>query len=158
MQNKFKQDIINTLLFARRDWDRLLAEVDEVTMAQPGVCGDWSIKDLIPHVTWYEKEMVDLLNTCKLEGSQLWELDTDARNETIYRENQFRSLDDVKDKSLRVFAHLLTALENINPQALLDPQLIEGMPSDWTLMEVLAENTWGHYEVHAGHIKEFMKR
>jgi len=158
MKQKIKQDIINTLLFARRDWDALLAQVDEVKMQQPGACGKWSGKDLIAHVTWYEKEMEELFRTKRLDGSPLWELDTDQRNEAIFRESQFRSMDDVQQDSLRVFAHLLTALEGLEPQDFLDPTRIEGMPEDWQPLEILAENTWSHYINHAKHIGELLEK
>jgi len=156
MRRKILQDVINTLLYARRDWDKLLAQVDEARMGQPGVCGKWSVKDIIAHVTWFEREMEELFRTRKMAGSPLWELETDERNERIYQENQFRSLDDVKQESLRTFAHLLTALENLDPADLLEPERIDGMPPDWDPIELLAENTWGHYEVHARHIRDFL--
>lgn len=158
MKHKIKQDVLTTLLFARRDWDALLDKVDEIRMQQPGVCGKWSLKDIIAHVTWYEKEMVELFSTLSISGSPLWELETDQRNEKIFQENQFRSLDEVRQESLKVFAQLLTALEQVEPAALLDPQEIAGMPEDWEPLEILASNTWGHYEVHSRHIRDFLNR
>lgn len=158
MGQKLKQDVITTLLYARRDWDNLLQKVDEARMLQPGVCGKWSVKDLIAHVTWFEREMEELFRTRILKGSPLWELETDARNERIFQENQFRSLDGVRQESLRVFAHLLTALEQADPVAFLDPRAFAGMPLDWAPLEILAENTWGHYEVHSRHIRDFLNR
>lgn len=156
MQSKIKHDVLNTLLYARRDWDRLLDQVDEVRAAQPGTCGKWSVKDIIAHVTWYEREMEELFRTRKLEGSSLWELDVHERNEAIFRENQFRTLDEVKQESLKVFAHLLTALEELDPEDLLDPTRIEGMPEDWEPIEILASNTWGHYSQHSQHIRTLL--
>lgn len=158
MKEKIRQDVLTTLLYGRRDWDALLEEVDEVRIQQPGVCGKWSIKDLIAHVTWFEAEMVELFRSCTLSGSPLWELKTDQRNERIFQDNQFRSLDDIRQESLKVFAHLLTAIEEVTPAALLDPGEISGMPADWDPLEILASNTWGHYEVHSRHIRDFLNR
>jgi len=158
MRQRIKQNIINTLLYARRDWDHLLAQVDEAIMVQSGVCGKWSVKDLIAHTTWYENEMEELFRTLKLQGSPLWELHHDERNEAIYQKNQFRSLDDVKMESLQVFAHLLTALEALDPADLLDPERIQGMPGDWQATELLASNTWSHYSTHTAHIQAFLAK
>lgn len=158
MGQKLKQHVINTLLYARRDWDNLLQGVDEARMLQPGVCGKWSIKDIIAHVTWFDREMEELFRTRILKGSPLWELETDARNERIFQENQFRSLAELRQESLRVFAHLLTALEQVDSAALLDPGAFAGMPPDWMPLEILSENTWGHYEVHSRHIRDFLNR
>lgn len=158
MNNKIKQDVLTTLLFRRRDWDALIDKVDEVKMLQPGVCGKWSIKDLIAHVTWFEKEMVALFSNLTISGSPLWELDTDQRNERIFQENMFRSLDEVRQESFKVFAQLLTAIEQVDPVALLNPQEIVGMPEDWEPLQILAANSWGHYEVHSRHIRDFLSR
>lgn len=158
MSEKIKQDIINTMLYARRDWDRLLEQVDEVKMLQPGTCGKWSVKDIIAHVTWFEREMVELFKTRKLEGSPLWELEVDKRNEEIFQHNQFRALDEVREESLRVFAHLLSAIEELEPEELVDPQRIEGMPAEWKPYEILADNTWNHYATHSRHVQAMLNR
>ena len=52
----------------------MLAEVDSERMLEPGLPGGWSLKDVIAHVNWYEQEMVVLLETQELAGSELWEL------------------------------------------------------------------------------------
>lgn len=158
MTARIQQDIIKTMLYARRDWDNLLDQVDEVKMQQPGTCGKWSVKDIIAHVTWFEREMEELFRTRKLEGSPLWELEPDKRNEEIFQQNQFRSLDDVKQESLKVFAGLLTVLEELDPRDLLDSERIEGMPEDWQPYEILADNTWNHYNAHARHIRDLLAR
>lgn len=46
-----KNELLNLLRLARAEWDALLASIDEARMREPGVEGDWSIKDLIAHVT-----------------------------------------------------------------------------------------------------------
>ena len=157
MISTLKQNVLHTLLYGRRDWDNLLAQVDELKMLQTGVCGQWSVKDIIAHVTWYEREMEELLRTRKLAGSPLWELEPAERNEKIFRDNQFRSLDEVKQESLHVFGHLLTALEAAEPKELLNPDSIEGMPADWEPLEIIGMNTWAHYDHHAQQIKSFLQ-
>jgi hypothetical protein len=43
---------------ARHDaWDALIAKIDRGRMVEPGVERDWSVKDIIAHVSTYEDWM-----------------------------------------------------------------------------------------------------
>jgi hypothetical protein len=64
----------------RAEWDRVLAEVRKEQMLEPGLPGGWSVKDVIAHVNWYEQEMVVLLETRELAGSELWGLPVTLRS------------------------------------------------------------------------------
>ncbi|WP_353893977.1 DinB family protein [Proteinivorax hydrogeniformans] len=158
MRKSVKGSVINTLLYARRDWDRLINSVDEVEIGKVGVRGEWSIKDLIAHVTWYEKEMEILIRTKKLDGSALWELSSKERDDVIYQKNKFKPLDELKKHSLKTFAYLLDALETADDADLLDPGQIEGMPKDWQPLDIIANNTWMHYTHHEKEIREFLDK
>ena len=46
------------------------------------------MKDILSHITWFEREMVDMLQTRTLKGSKLWELPQDERNRIIYEQNR----------------------------------------------------------------------
>src|SRR5262249_36572770 len=39
----------------REHWNALVAQVEPDRMEIAGVEGDWSVKDLIAHLTWYER-------------------------------------------------------------------------------------------------------
>ena len=56
-----KTTFIETLLARRAAWEALFAEVGEARMLQPGVAGEWSVKDVIAHVMWSEREMVGVM-------------------------------------------------------------------------------------------------
>src|SRR4051812_25757537 len=85
---------LEKLRAARTEWDALLQGISSAQMVELGAYGNWSVKDVVAHVTWYEREMVDLLRERRLDGSDLWLLPHTERNEAIYRENRSRSLDD----------------------------------------------------------------
>ncbi len=63
-----KATFINTLEQSRAEWEALLAQVDEERMLQPGAAGKWSVKDVIAHVTWGEREIVPIMRTHVLAG------------------------------------------------------------------------------------------
>ncbi|MFI5275949.1 MAG: hypothetical protein ACHQ1E_01655, partial [Ktedonobacterales bacterium] len=43
----------------RAQWQALLARVGPDRMEQPGVEGEWSMKELVAHLTWYERAVLD---------------------------------------------------------------------------------------------------
>ena len=53
-----KSQLLDRTRRARAEWEALLAQVDDAHMVQTGVCGDWSVKDIIAHITWHEREMI----------------------------------------------------------------------------------------------------
>jgi len=56
-----KVRLLDMIRTARAEWDGLLSQVDETRMTQPGVAGEWSVKDVIAHITWHEREMIGML-------------------------------------------------------------------------------------------------
>jgi hypothetical protein len=55
-----KAAFLATLRAKHAEWEALLAEVGEARMVQPGVAGEWSVKDIVAHVTWGEREMAGM--------------------------------------------------------------------------------------------------
>lgn len=152
-----KRLVLHNLLYARRDWDRLLAQVREIDLSKPGVCGQRSVKELIALITWYDRETEQMIRQRKLGDSPLWELPADERNEAIARKSQFEALDQIKEQSLKVFAHLLDAVETTDRQAFLDPGYYKDMPDDWQPLDLIAGNTWGHYAHCTKFLEQFLE-
>ena len=57
---------LDTLLAERAEWDRVLSQIDVARMAVPRVAGEWSVKDVVAHVTWFEREMIGVLTAYAL--------------------------------------------------------------------------------------------
>jgi hypothetical protein len=129
-------------------WEAALAAMDDTALVQPGFCDDWSAKDVVAHIAWYEREMIGLIDARALAGSEAWELSLDERNEAIYQANRERTLDEVREEAAEVHARLLEALETLLDEDLNDPARFAGMPSDWQPWEVIASDTFEHYREH----------
>lgn len=50
-----KSELIELTRRTRAEWDALLAEVGEARMDEPGVEGVWAVRDIIAHLTAYER-------------------------------------------------------------------------------------------------------
>ena len=93
-----KSQLLATMRRERAQWNALLAEVGEAQMTEPGVAGAWSVKDIIAHITWYERESFGILQARALVGSELWELSVDQRNAAIFEANHPSGLEWILDR------------------------------------------------------------
>lgn len=142
----------------RADWDNLISRVPPERMTQPGVEGDWSVKDIIAHIAWHEREMLGVLRARALVGSPLWDLPTAARNAAIYAANRNRPLAEVVADETQVFGELMDACEALTDAAVADPGLYRDMPADWVPGDLLAQNTYAHYAQHPPPIRAWLAR
>ena len=151
-----KAAFLEALQTGRAQWEALLAEVDEARMIQPGVEGKWSIKDIIAHIAWYEREMVGILQARALDGSSLWVLPNAERNAAIFDQNCGRSLQEVLTEARRVYAELLEATQRLTDDDLIDPSRYRHMPADWVPWKVFADNSYEHYLAHIPAIRVWL--
>jgi len=140
--------VLVTLQHARTEWNTLINSFDQADMGKPGLFGAWSIKDIIAHITWHEKEMVGLITAHALVGSELWNLPTDERNAAIYEQVKDQPLEQVLAESEQVHQQLLDALPTLNDEDLTDPSGFPNMPLDWQPWMIIAQNTYEHYQDH----------
>src|SRR5438132_11775279 len=90
-----REAFFGQLASERRNWDEIVGRVPRERMTEPMVPGGWSVKDVVAHVTWSEREMIGVLRQRALVGSPLWGLDQDSRNAIVFAENRDRGLEDV---------------------------------------------------------------
>ncbi len=153
-----KREFLKLLHSARAEWDALLANIDEAQMREPGVEGDWSIKDIVAHVTWFEREMVGVIQSRTLAGSELWNLPTDERNAVIFEQQRARSLKKILDESRAVFQQLEQAAQTLTDEELNDARHFKDMPGDWVPWDVIAGNSFRHYPDHIASIRNWLEK
>jgi hypothetical protein len=151
-----KNTFINTLKQSRAEWEALLAQVDEEWMLQPGAAGKWSVKDVIAHVTWYEREMIPLMRMHTLAGSELWELSNEERNEIVYQQNRDRPLQEILHEGQQAYAALLEAAQALSDADLNDPHRFKQMPEDWVPWQIFAGNSFEHYQDHVASLRQWL--
>ena len=151
-----KTEFIATLNAELAAWETCLAQVGKARMAESGVTGEWSVKDMIAHITWFEREMVGVLRARALIGSDLWNLPQDQRNAAIFEQNRYRSLDDVLAEAPWVYPQLVEAVHTLDDQDLNDPSRFTDMPADWVPWQIIAGNSFEHYRAHASDVRAWL--
>lgn len=152
-----KSQLLEALKTQRFHWDQLLNLVDETRMDEPGVAGYWSVKDIISHITAYERWLVEWLtaatkNTLPAE-SPLDDADIQRRNRRVYESTRSLSVEEVRTAARQNFEALLVAIEILPDPYFDDPQSAEWfMKPYWSKMRTISEAVLnlsaGHYEEH----------
>lgn len=107
-------------------WEALLHAIGEEHMTQPGVAADWSVKDIVAHLTgWRQRTVGRLQAALRHEPAPPppWppHLQSDDEiNAWIYATNRDRPLADVLRESREVFQQLVGTLEAFPEVELLD--------------------------------------
>lgn len=154
-----RAEFLDKVRTARRHWEETIALVPEDRMTEPGLFGGWSVKDLIAHVAWSEREMVGVIRERALVGSPLWRLGQDERNAIVFAENRDRPLDDVLAEERAIWNELLPGLESLSDEDLNDPGRFRGLADTapgvlpW---QIFAGSTFAHHEHHARDIRAWL--
>jgi len=143
-----KTTFLNTLQETRAQWEELLAQVEEERMQRPGATGKWSVKDVIAHVMDGERELVQIMHTHVVTGSELWNLSDDERNEIVYQQNRERPLHESRSEEQQAYANLLAAAQTLSDDDLNDPHHFQRMPEEWVPWRLFAGNSFKHYQDH----------
>ena len=152
-----KREVISRIKAERARWNELVAQVDDDRMLKPGAGGGWSGKDIVAHVIWYEREMVGMLKSRVLAGSNLWELPVHERNAAVHDEIKSLTLQEVRAWADRIFPELIEQLELLPEEAYVDAAYFEHMPREWAPWKVIAGNTFKHYPEHSNAIRARME-
>jgi hypothetical protein len=150
-----KQALLTRIRKDRADfsalWERLTNE--EMTR-RPGPQEDWSVKDLIAHITWWEGYTIERVETL-LAGGEVRAADIEAINARVFAEHKDQSLGEV----LAGFAASLPKVE-AQIEKLSEKQLNEGnlyRSGGRSLLDFYIGNTFGHYAMHREDLEGYVE-
>ena len=156
-----KADVLEHLRRERAIWEAALAEVGEARMTEPGVAGDWSVKDVVAHVAFYVQFTADQLEAMArgetamvLRPDQPHDVqveDMHARNAAVYRMNRSRPLREALEDDRREYARLLAAVERL-PEATLNDTRSYPWLAGIAVWQFINGGSWGHYAEHTAGI------
>jgi len=155
-----KASLLHELRAARAEWHALLAEVGEGRMTEPGVAGDWSVKDVIAHLTSYSRWFVNASEAHfrgelpPLDGTE--GMDFEQRNQFWHQQARELSLAEVQAESQRVFSRLLEVVEAHSEEFLTQPQQFEGVPEPLLIWKMLEGDGYEHYREHMRSIRAWL--
>ena len=122
-----KSELLNLLQEKYQKWEAFLDQIGLTRMDQPGVNGDWSMKDIVAHLTGWNRWLVARLQAAQRgapEPPPPWpaHLQTeDEINAWIYQSNRGRSVREVLEETQQVYQQLLAVIEGLPEDVRLDP-------------------------------------
>jgi hypothetical protein len=146
-----RQAILKKLDQAWTAFKESFADLTESRLTEPGVTGDWSVKDILAHVTTWEEEALKYLPLVLAGGHPPRYVrygGIDAFNAKMTAEKRDRSLNEV-----------LTQLDDIHHRLV---DLVRSTDetqfrSDTRFRRRLRLDTYSHYPQHAAAIREWRK-
>lgn len=156
-----KENLISTLTDGRKDFLNLLKCISREEMEIPGMLEQWSLKDLLIHLTRWEAELVKLLWQAK-QGitpttAHFSQETIDTLNERWYQESKSRSMDMVWGDFLAVRQQTVRRVKEFEDSELNDQQYYPWLKGK-TLWEWIAGDSFEHEAEHAQDIRSWKSR
>ncbi|MEJ2757958.1 MAG: ClbS/DfsB family four-helix bundle protein [Anaerolineales bacterium] len=123
-----KTELLDWLHEENRKWNAFLAEIGPARMELPGVNGDWSIKDMLGHLTTWHRDLVVMIQAAiagEDDAPTPWpiELEGDIEiNAWIYEYNRERPLDEVLEETRQTIGQLIAVIESLPEDLIIEPE------------------------------------
>jgi hypothetical protein len=154
--------LLEEMRMARSNWEALLAEAGEGRLTEPGVEGDWSLKDIIAHITYFETWAADnVLAFCAGKPqpqSEYTGLEIDEENARLYERFRAKSLSNVLQESPVSFQRSIEAVQGLRDADLYDPEFTRIPNADFTVFDLVAGDTFEHYNDHGAAVRAWLDR
>ncbi len=145
----WKGEIVEQVRTAHRELEEVLVGIPPERMTQPGVNGDWTVKDVLAHITWWEQHLLMRLRTGQ-DDVYLPNVDpreaTRAANAEVFAASRQRSLDDVRATFKASYQELLAELETLSVERAAQDEIYEAIGSD----------TFEHYREHTEMLRAWL--
>jgi uncharacterized protein (TIGR03083 family) len=150
-----KDEILDALEDEREKLLDAIEGLDDEQLSAPGASGDWSVKDMLYHLTMWEAELVKLLWQAKQEAPpttiHFGKVDVDSINARWFELGKDRPLEQVLDDLQAVRKQTVRRVETFNDADLNNPQRYPWLKNH-PLWVWIAEDSFKHEAEHAEQI------
>jgi hypothetical protein len=161
-----KAELLERLRRERKRWERLVAEVGEARMAEPGPMGDWTFTDLLTHLTAWQRLDLARLDRALGDGSSAppWpaglnpDQDQDRINQFIHEATRHQSPAEALAEARRTWDRLEAGLATLPEEALIDPRHFDWMEGE-ALGPAVVHDVIAHYhDDHEADVRAWLAR
>lgn len=147
-----KAELIQAIRSGRAELEALWAGASAEQMTQlPGPQADWSVKDLIAHLTYWEQKVARAIQSGKWSQSPQ-SATVNGVNAEVYQENRDRPLADVLADFHRSLEQVVGQVQALSEDDLADPGRF-AWQKDRPLWDYIAGETIEHYQDHVGDLR-----
>jgi hypothetical protein len=154
-----KAQILARMAESRRALQSALDRAGHDLIERPGTWGEWTLKDLLAHIVYWQTVAIDRLqkvadgrrDEIRLTGS---DAEIDEANENVYRANKDRPLTEMLDIFHSTYRSLRTAVKSL-PADLFREQQPEGT---FSVPRAVHGDGYGHEEEHLADVENAIQR
>ncbi len=147
---KTKSELLEAMRAARGEWDDLIAQVPQGRLSEPGASGSWSARDVVAHLTEFDRWLALGLAIRLEKPPQIWldDLSLDEFNAVLHEHNRDREPVGVLAESKRVFEELKSEVEARSEEFLFGTHRVDGVSYEVIPHQMLKSESYGHYRDH----------
>ena len=119
-----RKELLDQMVAGRQQFKTTLTHLTDAEMTAPLLLENWSVKDMLAHIAWWEMRVLVIYNASLkgeipepiFDGGSIDEL-----NARIYAEQHDRDLADVIQEEEQAYQSLLSLVQNAPDRVLFDP-------------------------------------
>ncbi len=124
---------------------------------EPGVCGFWSVKDIIAHLTSFEWVLVDVLAACAKAGPTpnldvYTSMDGDAFNAMQVGKRKAKTMEAVVQEYNEGYEMVMSALRLVSENDLRQPGTLPWYGAEYAIDDFIVYQYYGHKREHCAQI------
>ena len=144
--------LLKKIRYNRRRWDSIIESVIGKGLEIEPVNERWILKDVIAHISWYEKELLKALQRKTLADSTFWNTDVETRNSMIFDMTQNRTLNELLSESKEIYEQLLEEIKLISDADLNSEIYIRRKEGTRVTHDFIGGVTYWHWEDHEDYL------
>ena len=143
-----RADLMQRSREAHGQLEALLGSLSNEEMTRPGVTDDWSVKDHLVHLTWWEQRVILILSGAAdpIEAIPNSQEGDDTINAHVHEQNQQRSLADVRAAFDRSYQEMMDVIATA-------PDDVLSAKYTW-----ISSNAAEHYDDHLRMLQAWRER
>ena len=139
-----KRDLLHSLKIERTQLNNLFQDIINKGFADQIIEQNWTLKNVIVHVSYYEKEVVLLLQDRDIGKHPFWKTSIEIRNKEIFNSTHEKPLDTILTEANIIFNDLVTFVKKMTEDEL--DSIFKGMTR--SIGSFIFDLSVGHYHEH----------
>jgi hypothetical protein len=151
-----RANLLAALHTQHSDLETLIGGLDSHTLTLSGVEGEWSIKDILHHLVYWQGVAIEALRLHtggEIPPAAIWG-DVDQRNARVILEGRAKSLDRARAELQQSQAAITALLEKLDDTAV---QSVFPWTDNVILWEFIGIETFYHYREHIDKIRSWLQ-
>jgi hypothetical protein len=153
-----KSELLQAITGTRDEWDALIIGIPRQRLSESVAPGQWSVKEIIAHITEYDRHLGLGLALRLQKPPQLWldDLTLDEFNARLHQQIADRDTDDILQDSRQVYQELKGEVEAHSEAYLFGTHRVEGVSFEVIPFQMLRSESYGHYRDHLPAIRSWL--